>query len=128
MNEEQFALKLLADLAVDLFAVTAVLSRASRAKSIGVRYHNNEVHFTSTFKLNNYPTDSSFPCGVFLIRYICLLPTQLELAELFSLETLERLEANLENHKMKEQLYKRVAAVMHKENGYASVSPLSRVW
>ncbi|VDM31205.1 unnamed protein product [Hydatigera taeniaeformis] len=94
INEDQFSLWLLSDLAVGLFTVTAVLSRASRAKSIGVKYHNNE----------------------------------LELAELFTLETLDRLQGELSSFKQKANLHKRIASVMVKENGYASVSPLSRVW
>ncbi|EUB56162.1 Acyl-CoA dehydrogenase family member 9 [Echinococcus granulosus] len=94
VNEDQFSLWLLSDLAVGLFTATAVLSRASRAKSIGVRYHNNE----------------------------------LELAELFTLETLDRLQGELSSFKQKANLRKRIASVMVKESGYASASPLSRVW
>ncbi|KAL5103559.1 Complex I assembly factor ACAD9 mitochondrial [Taenia crassiceps] len=94
VNEDQFSLWLLSDLAVGLFTMTAVLSRASRAKSIGVKYHNNE----------------------------------LELAELFTLETLDRLEGELSSFRQKANLHKRIASVMVKENGYASASPLSRVW
>ncbi|KAM3172021.1 hypothetical protein ACTXT7_015406 [Hymenolepis weldensis] len=92
-NEDQFSLWLLSDLAVGLLTVTAVLSRASRSKSIGVRYHNNE----------------------------------LELAELYTLETLDRLEAEISSFKQKANLSKRIASVMVKENGYASASPLTRV-
>nr|CUU99619.1 hypothetical transcript [Hymenolepis microstoma] len=93
-NNDQFSLCLLSDLAVGLLTVTAVISRASRAKSIGVRHYNNE----------------------------------LELAELYALETMDRLEAKLSCFKQKANLSKRIASVMVKENGYASASPLTRVW
>nr|CDS24846.1 acyl coenzyme A dehydrogenase family [Echinococcus granulosus] len=94
VNDDQISLWLLPDLAVGLFTVTAVLSRASRAKSIGVRYHNNE----------------------------------LKLAEFFTLGTLDRLKGEFSSFKQKVNLRKRIASVMVKESGYASASPLNRVW
>ncbi|BHF59217.1 acyl-CoA dehydrogenase [Sparganum proliferum] len=92
--ENQLVLKLLADLAVDLLAVTACLSRASRAKSIGLRYHDHELELTSAFVLDAF----------------------------------SRMEKRLADYKQKGNLSKRISAVMFKENGYAAVHPLSRVW
>jgi len=48
--EEQMALKRIADIAIDLYAVTSVLARASRSKSIGLQHCDNEVN-TSQYVL-----------------------------------------------------------------------------
>ena len=40
---EQLALKRIADIAIDMFAITSCLARASRSKSIGLRNHDHEV-------------------------------------------------------------------------------------
>jgi acyl-CoA dehydrogenase family protein 9 len=41
--DEQLVLKRVADVIINLFAMTAVLSRASRSISIGLRNHDHEV-------------------------------------------------------------------------------------
>jgi len=41
--EEQMALKRIADVAIDLYAITSVLARASRSKSIGLQHCDHEV-------------------------------------------------------------------------------------
>jgi len=41
--EEQMALKRIADIAIDLYAITSVLARASRSKSIGLQHCDHEV-------------------------------------------------------------------------------------
>ncbi|VDK70601.1 unnamed protein product [Dibothriocephalus latus] len=92
--EDQLVLRVIADLAVDLLAVTACLSRASRAKSIGLRYHDHELELTSAYILG--------ACS--------------------------RMEKALADYKQLGNLSKRISAVMCKENGYAAVHPLSRVW
>lgn len=43
--EEQLALKRIADVAIELFAITSVLARASRSKSIGLQHCDHEVGF-----------------------------------------------------------------------------------
>ncbi|XP_078517563.1 complex I assembly factor ACAD9, mitochondrial [Lissotriton helveticus] len=57
--DEQLALKRVADIVINLYAMTAVLSRASRSISIGLRNHDHEVLLTNmfcteTFFKNNY--------------------------------------------------------------------------
>merc|ERR1712142_255606 len=47
--ENQMEIARLADCAIDLFAMTAVLGRASRSKCIGVRNADHEVHLAMTF-------------------------------------------------------------------------------
>jgi len=47
--ENQMEIARLADCAIDLFAMTAVLGRASRSKSIGVRNADHEIHLAMTF-------------------------------------------------------------------------------
>lgn len=47
--EEQLVLKKVADVMIHLYAMTAVLSRASRSISIGLRNHDHEVGQKSTF-------------------------------------------------------------------------------
>jgi len=47
--EEQLALKRFADIAVDFFAVTSVLARASRSKAIGLQNCDHEVLLARTF-------------------------------------------------------------------------------
>uniref|UniRef100_A0A8C4NIG8 Acyl-CoA dehydrogenase family, member 9 n=1 Tax=Eptatretus burgeri TaxID=7764 RepID=A0A8C4NIG8_EPTBU len=47
--DEQLVLKRLADVATNCFAMTAVVSRASRAISIGLRNHDHEVLLANTF-------------------------------------------------------------------------------
>jgi len=41
--EQQMALSRIADVAIDLYAVTSVLARASRSKSIGLQHCDHEV-------------------------------------------------------------------------------------
>lgn len=65
---------------------------------------------------------------IYCSNYLSPALSQLELAELFTLETLDRLEAEVSSYKQKDNLCKRIASVMVKESGYASASPLSRVW
>lgn len=57
--DEQLALKKIADVLINLYAMTAVLSRTSRSISIGLRNHDHEVLLANTFCLeahfkNNY--------------------------------------------------------------------------
>ncbi|XP_026131382.1 acyl-CoA dehydrogenase family member 9, mitochondrial-like [Carassius auratus] len=47
--EEQLVLKKVADVLINLYAMTAVLSRTSRSISIGLRNHDHEVLLTNTF-------------------------------------------------------------------------------
>ncbi|AWP03484.1 putative acyl-CoA dehydrogenase family member 9 mitochondrial [Scophthalmus maximus] len=47
--DEQLVLKKVADVLINLYAMTAVLSRASRSISIGLRNHDHEVLLASTF-------------------------------------------------------------------------------
>jgi len=42
--EEQMALRRIADVAIDLFAITSVLARVSRSKSIGLQHCDHEVN------------------------------------------------------------------------------------
>jgi len=41
--EEQMALKRIADIAIDFYAITSVLARATRSKSIGLQHCDHEV-------------------------------------------------------------------------------------
>ncbi|KAM8930514.1 complex I assembly factor ACAD9, mitochondrial [Pelodytes ibericus] len=47
--DEQLALKRVADVLINLYAMTAVISRASRSISIGLRNHDQEVLLANTF-------------------------------------------------------------------------------
>ncbi|XP_056129727.1 complex I assembly factor ACAD9, mitochondrial [Lampris incognitus] len=47
--DEQLMLKKVADVIINLYAMTAVLSRASRSISIGLRNHDHEVLLANTF-------------------------------------------------------------------------------
>ncbi|XP_053324580.1 complex I assembly factor ACAD9, mitochondrial [Spea bombifrons] len=47
--DEQLALKRVADVLINLYAMTAVISRASRSISIGLRNHDHEVLLANTF-------------------------------------------------------------------------------
>nr|XP_028574788.1 acyl-CoA dehydrogenase family member 9, mitochondrial isoform X1 [Podarcis muralis] len=47
--DEQMVLKRIADILINLYAMTAVLSRASRSISIGLRNHDHEVLLTNIF-------------------------------------------------------------------------------
>ncbi|KAM7402729.1 hypothetical protein PAMP_017943 [Pampus punctatissimus] len=47
--DEQLVLKRVADVLINLYAMTAVLSRASRSISIGLRNHDHEVLLANTF-------------------------------------------------------------------------------
>ncbi|XP_047438684.1 complex I assembly factor ACAD9, mitochondrial [Mugil cephalus] len=47
--DEQLVLKRVADVLINLYAMTAVLSRASRSISIGLKNHDHEVLLASTF-------------------------------------------------------------------------------
>uniref|UniRef100_A0A673GNC3 Complex I assembly factor ACAD9, mitochondrial n=1 Tax=Sinocyclocheilus rhinocerous TaxID=307959 RepID=A0A673GNC3_9TELE len=47
--DEQLVLKKVADVLINLYAMTAVLSRTSRSISIGLRNHDHEVLLTNTF-------------------------------------------------------------------------------
>uniref|UniRef100_A0A8C9WAM8 Complex I assembly factor ACAD9, mitochondrial n=1 Tax=Scleropages formosus TaxID=113540 RepID=A0A8C9WAM8_SCLFO len=52
--DEQMALKKVADVLINLYAMTAVLSRASRSISIGLRNHDHEVLLANTFCSDAY--------------------------------------------------------------------------
>ncbi|XP_053723906.1 complex I assembly factor ACAD9, mitochondrial [Synchiropus splendidus] len=47
--DEQLILKRVADVLINMYAMTAVLSRSSRSISIGLRNHDHEVLLTNTF-------------------------------------------------------------------------------
>ncbi|XP_070815479.1 complex I assembly factor ACAD9, mitochondrial isoform X2 [Chaetodon trifascialis] len=47
--DEQLVLKRVADVLINVYAMTAVLSRATRSISIGLRNHDHEVLLTNTF-------------------------------------------------------------------------------
>ncbi|XP_078065808.1 complex I assembly factor ACAD9, mitochondrial isoform X1 [Mustelus asterias] len=47
--EEQLVVKRVADILINLYAMTAVISRASRSISIGLRNHDHEVLLANTF-------------------------------------------------------------------------------
>lgn len=47
--DEQLALRRVADVLINIYAMTAVLSRASRSISIGLRNHDHEVLLANTF-------------------------------------------------------------------------------
>ncbi|XP_052534448.1 complex I assembly factor ACAD9, mitochondrial [Tympanuchus pallidicinctus] len=47
--DEQLALKRVADICINLYAMTAAISRASRSISIGLRNHDHEVLLTNIF-------------------------------------------------------------------------------
>ncbi|XP_061076666.1 complex I assembly factor ACAD9, mitochondrial [Conger conger] len=49
MVDEQLVLKKVADVLINLYAMTAVVSRASRSISIGLRNHDHEVLLANTF-------------------------------------------------------------------------------
>ncbi|XP_067399884.1 complex I assembly factor ACAD9, mitochondrial [Emydura macquarii macquarii] len=52
--DEQLVLKRVADIAINLYAMTAVISRASRSISIGLRNHDHEVLLTNIFCTEAY--------------------------------------------------------------------------
>uniref|UniRef100_A0A3P9MNN9 Complex I assembly factor ACAD9, mitochondrial n=1 Tax=Oryzias latipes TaxID=8090 RepID=A0A3P9MNN9_ORYLA len=52
--DEQLILKKVADVMINLYAMTAVLSRASRSISIGLRNHDHEVLLANTFCSDAY--------------------------------------------------------------------------
>ncbi|XP_058855816.1 complex I assembly factor ACAD9, mitochondrial-like [Acipenser ruthenus] len=52
--DEQLVLKRVADIVINLYAMTAVLSRASRSISIGLRNHDHEVLIANTFCAEAY--------------------------------------------------------------------------
>ncbi|MFT7801398.1 acyl-CoA dehydrogenase family member 9, mitochondrial [Arapaima gigas] len=52
--DEQMVLKKVADVLINLYAMTAVLSRASRSISIGLRNHDHEVLLANTFCSDAY--------------------------------------------------------------------------
>ncbi|KAI5093504.1 acyl-CoA dehydrogenase family member 9, mitochondrial, partial [Silurus meridionalis] len=52
--DEQLVLKRVADTLINLYAMTAVLSRASRSISIGLRNHDHEVLLANTFCKDAY--------------------------------------------------------------------------
>ncbi|XP_058844441.1 complex I assembly factor ACAD9, mitochondrial-like [Acipenser ruthenus] len=52
--DEQLVLKRVADIVINLYTMTAVLSRASRSISIGLRNHDHEVLIANTFCAEAY--------------------------------------------------------------------------
>ncbi|XP_072203549.1 complex I assembly factor ACAD9, mitochondrial [Excalfactoria chinensis] len=52
--DEQLALKRVADIVINLYAMTAAISRASRAISIGLRNHDHDVLLTNIFCTEAY--------------------------------------------------------------------------
>ncbi|TMS18811.1 Acyl-CoA dehydrogenase family member 9, mitochondrial [Larimichthys crocea] len=52
--DEQLLLKRVADVLINVYAMTAVLSRASRSISIGLRNHDHEVLLANTFCTNAF--------------------------------------------------------------------------
>uniref|UniRef100_A0A8C5QNJ0 Complex I assembly factor ACAD9, mitochondrial n=1 Tax=Leptobrachium leishanense TaxID=445787 RepID=A0A8C5QNJ0_9ANUR len=56
--DEQLALKRVADILINLYAMTAVISRASRSISIGLRNHDHEVLLANIFCSEAYYTNN----------------------------------------------------------------------
>ncbi|CAH2313264.1 acyl- dehydrogenase family member 9, mitochondrial [Pelobates cultripes] len=56
--DEQLALKRVADVLINLYAMTAVISRASRSISIGLRNHDHEVLLANMFCSEAYFTNN----------------------------------------------------------------------
>ncbi|XP_055504175.1 LOW QUALITY PROTEIN: complex I assembly factor ACAD9, mitochondrial [Leucoraja erinacea] len=52
--EEQLVVKKVADILINLYAMTAVISRASRSISIGLRNHDHEILLANTFCSETY--------------------------------------------------------------------------
>lgn len=52
--DEQLVLKRVADISINLYAMTAAISRASRSISIGLRNHDHEVLLTNIFCTEAY--------------------------------------------------------------------------
>ncbi|NXN98298.1 ACAD9 dehydrogenase, partial [Rhinopomastus cyanomelas] len=52
--DEQLVLKRVADIVINLYAMTATISRASRSISIGLRNHDHEVLLTNIFCMEAY--------------------------------------------------------------------------
>jgi acyl-CoA dehydrogenase family protein 9 len=50
--EEQLALKRIADIVIDFYAITGVLARASRSKSVGLQHHDHEIMLAKAFVAN----------------------------------------------------------------------------
>jgi len=97
--DQQLPLKRFANVSIDLFATTAVLARASRAKSIGLRNCDHELVMARTF------------AGLALRRVDSALE-ELELGELGNGDM------NLTD----------IADTIFKEGGYAAEHPLTRNW
>lgn len=68
--DEQLILKRVADVLINLYAMTAVLSRASRSISIGLRNHDHEVcsQHTHTNRLRLRPVRWGPSCGTEVLK------------------------------------------------------------
>jgi len=99
MVDHQQALKRFADVAIDMYAMTSCLARASRSKSIGLRNHDHEVLMARTF------------CGLALRRID---------AALRELDEGEVVNGDLNMREIADSIFK--------NSGYAAEHPLERNW
>ncbi|XP_076325006.1 complex I assembly factor ACAD9, mitochondrial-like isoform X1 [Tachypleus tridentatus] len=97
--DHQMELRRLADVAIDVYAMTAVLARASRSYCIGLKYADHEVKIAGTF------------CGDAMKRVR---------------ENVKELEEGpyLNN----DRNYQELASTIFKNKGYAAAHPLTRNW
>ncbi|XP_071082793.1 complex I assembly factor ACAD9, mitochondrial-like isoform X1 [Haliotis cracherodii] len=96
---EQMELKRLADVAIDLYAMTACIGRSSRSYCIGLRNSDHELILAKTF------------CNEAYLRI------DEKLKEL-SMGPVENMDAN----------YRQIAETIFKNGGYAAEHPLQRNW
>ncbi|CAH1784431.1 unnamed protein product [Owenia fusiformis] len=99
--DQQLILKRLADIAIDLYACTAVISRASRSKSIGLRNCDHEVLMTQTFTWE---------------------------ANRRINQTIKDIQLNLTISHNQDEYKTRIAKTIAKNNGWAAEHPLARNW
>jgi len=97
--EEQLSLKRFADIVIDMYAMTAVMARASRSKSIGLQHNDHEIMLARTF-----------------VQQACSRIDK-------NLEDLETGDSS--NGDMN---IKRIAEYMFKHGGYTATHPLVKNW
>lgn len=96
---EQLYLKRLADIAIDLYGMTACIARASRARSIGLRNSDFDVMITNTF------------CQEAARRIYTNM-----------IDALEGKTANMDDN------VRHIADLVFKHKGYPAAHPLDRAW
>lgn len=74
--EEQLVLKRVANILINLYGMTAVLSRASRSIRIGLKNHDHEVSLAWPYTGNTEQSHSELVSGLWLLEY-SLNPTVL---------------------------------------------------